>query len=193
MNILVGYNGFVGSNILRQMNFDYLYNSKNINDAFNTKPDLCIYAGVKSMKFYANKNPIEDYNHILETIENIKKINPKRLILISTIDVFDILEKVDEKHQIKDENLQPYGKNRRILEKWVEENIESYNIVRLPALYGNGLKKNFLFDLMNPIPNTLSKKSFEKLSEKNDLIDIIEFYKGLGDIIEPKKNEFMVV
>ena len=32
---LFGYTGFVGSNILTKYKFDYLYNSKNINDTKN--------------------------------------------------------------------------------------------------------------------------------------------------------------
>lgn len=39
MKALVGYTGFVGSNIYAAGTFDAIYNSKNIADAFGTNPD----------------------------------------------------------------------------------------------------------------------------------------------------------
>ena len=54
---LVGYTGFVGSNLASSTDFDGLYNSKNIEDAFKTKPDLLVYSGVRAEKFLANKEP----------------------------------------------------------------------------------------------------------------------------------------
>lgn len=40
---LVGYTGFVGSNIYAAGSFDGAYNSKNIEEAYGTNPDLLIY------------------------------------------------------------------------------------------------------------------------------------------------------
>ena len=48
---LVGYTGFVGSNIDLKGNIDKKYNSKNIKDAFGTNPDILIYSGVRAEKF----------------------------------------------------------------------------------------------------------------------------------------------
>jgi hypothetical protein len=57
MNILVGYTGFVGSNLYDAGEFDAVYNSKNIQDAFGTTPDLLVYAGVRAEKYLANNDP----------------------------------------------------------------------------------------------------------------------------------------
>ena len=40
---IVGYTGFVGSNICDTTEFDAYYNSKNIEEAFGTCPDLLVY------------------------------------------------------------------------------------------------------------------------------------------------------
>ena len=40
-DILVGYTGFVGSNLYMQHNFNGVYNSSNIKDAYGADPDLC--------------------------------------------------------------------------------------------------------------------------------------------------------
>ena len=51
---IVGYTGFVGSNIYAAGDFDAAYNTKNIQDAFGSNPDLLIYAGMRAEKFLAN-------------------------------------------------------------------------------------------------------------------------------------------
>lgn len=168
---LVGYTGFVGSNLASQVKFDGLYNSKNIEEAYNTKPDLLIYSGIRAEKYLANKEPEKDYAIIQEAIRNIIKIKPKRLVLISTIDVYKNPVDVDEDTAIETEDLQPYGLNRYFAEKWVEENISDYLIVKLPGLYGKNIKKNFIFDLINIIPSMLTEAKFIELCQKDDFIE----------------------
>lgn len=165
MKSLVGYTGFVGSNIAEKASFDGLYNSKNITEAFDTKPDLLIYSGVRAEKYLANKEPEKDYEIISEAINNIKKINPKRLVLISTIDVYKNPVNVNEDKIIETTELHPYGLNRYLLEKWVEESLDKYLIIRLPGLYGKNIKKNFIFDIMSFIPMMLTTDKFNELSQ----------------------------
>lgn len=171
---LVGYTGFVGSNINEQEQFDYVFNSKNINEAFGLNPDLLIYSGVPAEKFYANQNPEKDFDIIQNAIESIKKINPKKLVLISTVDVYPVPIEVNEDSNIVETALQPYGKNRLLLEKWVEQNIESFTIIRLPGLFGSNLKKNFIYDVINVIPSVLNENKYLELSENNNWIK--EYY-----------------
>lgn len=170
MNILVGYTGFVGSNLASSFKFDGLYNSKNIELAYGTNPDLLIYSGVRAEKFYANNNPLEDLEIINQAINNIKKINSKKLVLISTVDVYLNASNVDEDTDVDRELLEPYGANRYELEKWVEENYEDYLIVRLPALYGENIKKNFIFDMISLSPALLTVDKYEVLCREDDFI-----------------------
>ena len=81
---LVGYTGFVGSNIYAAGSFDGAYNSKNIEEAYGTNPDLLIYAGLRAEKYLANNAPEKDMELIKQAEDNITKINPKKLVLIST-------------------------------------------------------------------------------------------------------------
>ncbi len=172
--VLVGYTGFVGSNIYDQEKFDGVFNSKNIQEAYGLNPDLLVYSGVPAEKFYANHNPENDFKIIQNAIHNIQKINPKKLVLISTVDVYPIPVGVDEESVIDEAELQPYGKNRLFLEKWVEQNFEEYTIIRLPGLIGKNLKKNFIFDIINVIPSVLNESKFEELQKDNSWIK--DFY-----------------
>ncbi len=191
MEFLIGNTGFVGSNLINSHKFSHTFNSSNISSAFGQNPDLLIYSGVKAEKFIANNNPTYDKKHIGDSINNIKKINPKKLILISTIDVYPKPQNVDEDFNIKPDNLLPYGYNRLLLENWVETNIKDYTIIRLPALYGQNIKKNFIFDIINFIPSVLSKDKMEYLSKKDSTLN--KFYKdqnnGFFKCIEVDNNE----
>lgn len=168
--MLVGYTGFVGSNICEKHSFEYLINSKNIETAYGKNPNLLIYSGVPAEMFIANKYPEKDEEIINNAKENIRKINAKTTVLISTVAVYDRTDGVDEDYEPCVENLTPYGKNRLALEKWVEENCENYLIVRLPAIFGSNLKKNFLYDYINYIPAMLKSEKYAELSEKDELI-----------------------
>lgn len=170
MKILVGYTGFVGSNLSTQTDFDKQFNSKNIQEAFGLNPDVLVYSGVRAEKFLANKEPEKDFAIIEDAISNIKKINPKRIILISTVDVYPAAVAVNEETIIDEETLQPYGKNRLYLEKWVENNFKDYLILRLPALFGLNIKKNFIYDVIHIIPAMLNETLYQKHSHHDWIV-----------------------
>lgn len=167
---IVGYTGFVGSNICASTKFDAYYNSKNIEEAFGTCPDLLVYSGVRAEMFLANKFPEKDLEIIENAIENIKRINPKRVVLISSIAVYNQTFDVDENTVINKEESTAYGRNRRILEEWVEQNYTDSLVVRLPGIYGINLKKNFLYDMIHIIPAMLTEAKYQELSAQSDLI-----------------------
>ena len=165
--VLVGYTGFVGSNIYAAGKIDAAYNSKNIQEAYGICPDLLIYAGLRAEKYLANNAPEKDMELIRQAEENITKINPKKLVLISTIDVFKVPKNVDENSVIDTENLHPYGYNRYQLELWVRENYPDALIIRLPGLFGKNIKKNFIYDYINVIPFMLKETKFDELAAKD--------------------------
>ena len=68
------------------------------------------------------------------------------------------------------ENLPAYGKNRLQLERWVRQDHPDALIVRLPALYGKGLKKNFLYDLHTITPAMLRPEKYNELAAKSELV-----------------------
>lgn len=160
---LVGYTGFVGSNLCAAAHFDGRYNSKNIAEAFGTNPDVLYYSGVPAQKFIANKFPQQDFETVQNALENIKKINPKKVVLISTVDVYKSPNGKTESDAMETENLHPYGANRLWLEQKVRENFADCLIVRLPGLYGINLKKNFIYDYLSFVPSMLNGEKFAQL------------------------------
>lgn len=176
---LVGYTGFVGSNICAKAAFDGLYNTKNIEEAYGTRPKLLIYAGLRAEKYLANTAPEKDMARIEQAKDNIRRIQPERLVLISTIDVFKTPAGADENTEIVTEGLHPYGYNRYQLEKWVRSEYPDALIIRLPGLFGQNIKKNFIYDYIHVIPFMLRQEKFEELSAGEPLLK--ESYEQTGN------------
>jgi nucleoside-diphosphate-sugar epimerase len=146
---LIGYTGFVGGNIASAVGFDDYYNSKNIETIKGKKYDLIVSAGVRAEKWWANQNPDEDWKGIKTLIDNLKDVKSNHFLLISTVDVYPEPLNVYEDTIIDKKKLQPYGFNRLKLEYFVKNTFPNYHIVRLPGLFGKGLKKNFIYDIIN--------------------------------------------
>ena len=174
MDALVGYTGFVGGNICEVHNFDKVFNSRNIEESYGLKPDLLVYSGMRAEKFLANRFPEKDMELVEEAEKNIRLIAPKKLVLISTIDVYRSPVGVNEDSSIELDGLQTYGKNRYLLEIWVRENYPDALIIRLPGLFGKNLKKNFIYDYINKIPSMLKKEKMDELA--NIAAEIRDFY-----------------
>ncbi len=145
---LIGYTGFVGSTLTRAHTFDAQYNSKNIRDISGHQFDLIVCAGAPAEKWKANANPEQDRASLALLTESLEKCAADRVILISTVDVYANPEQVDEDTPIDANQLQAYGRHRFELEQFVAGHFPKTHVVRLPGLFGIGLKKNLIFDLL---------------------------------------------
>lgn len=129
---------------------------------------------MRAEKYLANHDPGKDMEMIEQAEKNIEEISPEKLVLISTIDVLKDPRGQDENSQVDLENLQAYGYNRYQLEKWVREHYPNSLIVRLPALFGKNIKKNFIYDFINIIPFMLTVDKMRELQVSDN--KIIENY-----------------
>jgi hypothetical protein len=48
--------------------------------------------------------------------------------------------------------------------------VPNYHIIRLPALFGKGIKKNFIYDITHPFPSKLDTGKFETFATKESII-----------------------
>jgi len=145
---LIGATGFVGGNLQRQRSFDACYHSVNIDEIGNELFDLVICAAPSAVKWLANKHPDDDRAHVDRLLADLETVRTRRFVLVSTVDVYPIPIAVDESTPIEPGAGQPYGRHRRDIELRVRELFENTLTVRLPQLFGPGLKKNFVYDLM---------------------------------------------
>ena len=150
-NALIGFSGFVGSTLLKQLVFSSLslYRSTNIQEIDSQEFNFVLCAGAPAQKWIANKCPDEDKKNILSLIHHLKTIKCDTFVLISTVDVFKRPIGVDEATLVDEEGLHAYGFHRRLLEKFVQDHFSKHLIVRIPGLVGPGLRKNVIFDFLN--------------------------------------------
>ncbi len=171
MKYLVGSTGFVGSNLAGSTHFDGRFHSTDVERAYGARPELLVYAGLSAEKYLANHEPGQDMAKIHQAFENMVKIDPSKPVLISTVDVYARPVDVDEGMPVDPGNLQAYGLNRYRLEEMVRARWPQALIVRLPGLYGENLKKNFLFDLIHRIPTMLKPEQFQLLRPLSPLME----------------------
>ncbi len=162
---LIGNTGFVGRNLDRQYKFDARYNSSNITEIREKTFDLVVCAGIRAEKWLANKNPEQDLSGIQNLIDNLKQVKTVKFVHISTVDIYENPEGVDENTVIDPDSGHPYGRNRFHAEKMLQDVFDDILIIRLPALFGMRLKKNFIFDLLNPVPRVIMPDKFKEISK----------------------------
>ena len=136
-DLIIGYTGFVGSNLLDCCNDPYLVNSKNIKSIEGQKFSKVICAAPSGFKWLANKNPQADLEKTKKMFDLIKTIECEKMILISSIDTLTFVDTPS------------YGSNRLQLENMISSTFKNTLILRLPALFGKNLKKNIIYDLLN--------------------------------------------
>lgn len=149
---LVGYTGFVGSNLDRAGGFTHRYNSRNFREMACEHFDEIVCAGIQAMKWWANRNPAEDRAAIAALLGVLSETRADRFVLISTVDVYRDPDGVDEESPTPRDGLHPYGLHRLEVEEWVAARYPDRLVLRLPGLYGPGLKKNLIHDILTGGP-----------------------------------------
>lgn len=179
MDAIIGYTGFVGGALSVQHSFAAQFNSSNIDEIMGREFDILVCAAAPGSMFVANREPQRDSELIGALINTLKSVRARRFVLISSIAVLANFAGGDHEDTKLFQQDLAYGRNRRALEEFVEDQFAGSLVVRLPALFGRGLRKNFIFDLLNPIPTMLTESLLEDLSRllERQLFDqLLGFY-----------------
>jgi hypothetical protein len=161
---LIGYTGFVGQTLTSQRRFAGLYNSANVDELPGQSYSTVICAAAPALMWAANENPAPDKHNLLRIAEIVKKVKCDRVVLISTIAVFDDPSRGYTESSACYQIQKAYGRHRHELEVDLSEHFSRCHIMRLPALFGKGIKKNFIFDLLNPVPSFIRPTKFVELA-----------------------------
>jgi nucleoside-diphosphate-sugar epimerase len=148
MRALIGSTGFVGGNLAEQSHFDARFHSANIEEIEGRAFDEIVCAGAPAVKWKANADPRADRANIERLIASLDRASTRRFVLISTVDVFPDPVEVDESSRIDSETQHAYGRHRYLLEQFAASRFGA-TIVRLPGLFGPGLRKNAIYDLLH--------------------------------------------
>lgn len=160
---LIGHTGFVGTNLSKQRNFTQYYNSRTIEAIKGKTYAQAVCAGIQPIQWWANKHPEADLANIDFLVEQLRQCTIDHFIMISTIDVYPKTRIVDERFNCHSLEHDAYGHNRLYAEDRIKELFPKVTIIRLPTLFGYGLKTNILYDLMHErsITNINPKSTFQ--------------------------------
>jgi hypothetical protein len=168
---LIGHTGLIGSVLKRTSTFDKLYNSANIATLPNDSVDTIICAAPSANRLVANQNPEADLASVNMLIDSIKHSGASQVILIGTIDAVNYTNVA-------------YGRHRKMLEDFIQAEIEDHYIIRLCSLIDKTIVKNPLYDLKH-------KKFIEKIQKNAQLqwYSLSNLHKDINLCIEHKIRE----
>ena len=184
---LIGYTGFIGSNLLNFNKSIVKFNSKNIDKIKNKKFDLVICAGTSSKIWLSKKKPIEDKRKIKSLINYLQTIKTEKFVLISTSEVYGTKKNCLETTKNLQNINSNYGLNRLMLENFVEKKFQNNFIIRLPIVYGKNFSKNCVYDLIN-------KNEIHKLngSDLIQIYNVANLKKDIKFVIKNKINKLNI-
>lgn len=145
---LIGHTGFVGTNVAVAHSFTDLYNTSNVEDIRNASYDLVVSAAGRADSHRINLHSAEDRAELEAYVGLLSTVHAAKLVVISTVCVYPGGSVPDETTPLSAAELAPYGANRLRMEEQLSERFDTL-VVRLPQLYGAGLKKGIVYDLLN--------------------------------------------
>ena len=137
---LLGYKGFVGSALfkkLKESGYDITGVSRDSYEKYkNEEFDIIINSAMPSKRFWAVNNPMDDFDATVRlTADLVYGWKYKKFVQISTVSARCQLD-------------HPYGLNKKCAETLVLNKSENNLVVRLGGLYGPGLDKGAVFDII---------------------------------------------
>jgi hypothetical protein len=164
---LIGFSGFVGGTLRQQHGFSHLYNSSNISAIATAPPfETTVCAAAPGSMLEANLQPQSDRSRIGALMQHLATVRTRSFVLISSIAVLGNADSGADETSASFDATSAYGQNRRALEEFCSRHFPRCLIIRLPALFGQGLRKNFLFDLLNPVPSLWSRERLDEAAQR---------------------------
>ena len=146
---LVGWTGFVGGSLDARIAPVARFRSTDVDQLPAADVDEVVCAGAPAEKWRANAEPEADRAGIRRLVDALDGSRAGSCVLVSTVDVFADSRGVDETTPADTAQEQAYGRHRAELEEFVRRRFDDVLVVRLPGMYGPGLKKNLVYDLIH--------------------------------------------
>ena len=153
---IVGYTGSLGKALTKVIDYDYGFNTKNINlfdkelyQKFPVDIDTIIFLAADPKIYYYSTKPEECFRNNYELIKNILKCNYRKLIFVSTVCVYKQLDNYSNNPETgwnTESNF--YGIAKLLAEKELIEMARNYCILRMSTPYSNNMSKGPLFDIL---------------------------------------------
>lgn len=143
---LIGYTGFVGATLLAAGGFTHGFNRSDAHEARGIRFGEVVVAAMPCLAVAAGVDEAADAAAVAALAAVLESLTAERCVLLSTAEVFGNAGPFDE--EATPEPATPAAARRRGLETLVAARFARSSIVRLPGLFGEGLKANALADLL---------------------------------------------
>lgn len=211
--LVIGSKGFIGMNVynfLKENKYEVLgcdvltdYNDKSYFqiDATNSdyhhifeknNIDVCINCSGAASVPLSLQFPLKDFSlntlNVFKILEAIRTYRPQcKFINLSSAAVYGNPDSLPIKEDAALKPLSPYGIHKKQAEEICKEYYQYYQIptcfVRIFSAYGNGLKKQLLWDLYNKFTNDKTVELFGTGDETRDFIHVDDVVRALHLII----------
>ena len=216
--LITGINGFIGShcsNYFKSNGWDVygidIYGEQESNFIqgtvslekllqFKQEFDVILHLAGSGSVGMVNKSPeserLKTVKSSEELLEYIQKYNKNaKLIYISSAAVYgnthsNLIHESDEYAPISE-----YGKHKVLVENAIINSDINYHIVRLFSVYGEGLKKQVLWDFSNKLKNNINEpviNCFGTGAEERDFIHINDVISLINLVIKTNKNNLII-
>lgn len=164
--------------------------------------DFCINAAGSGSVPYSIAHPVADFEaNTLDTIrilDVIRRHDPNcRYVHISSAAVYGNPQSLPVKESDQKLPLSPYGWHKLMSEEICREYFTVYDlriaIIRPFSVYGNGLKKQLLWDVCNKLKKSDSITLFGTGAESRDFIEVNDLCRLIGQLIDKASFELNIV
>jgi len=183
---ILGGKGFLGSNLCEH--FSAVAKVDSITrDSYQSKKgsyyDILINANGNSRRFWANENPLEDFEASTESVyKSLFDFKFQKYIYISSPDIYiDPSGPTTTKEDMVTPGVRnTYGLNKFLSEQIVTNYSDSYIIIRPSAILGNGLKKGPVFDILDNKPLFITQESYIQFITANAIAECVTTFLDKG-------------
>ncbi len=172
----------LGSDLVKYLSQSFsvtAISKENYSQFVNHSFDILVNANGNSKRFWAIKNPLEDFT--ISTVSVYKSLFDFKFstyVYISSSDVYvDHLSSASAlEDQIQDSSkLSVYGLHKYLSEQIVKNHCKSYLILRSSMVLGQNLKKGPIFDIIEKNPLFISKASCLQMISSQEVANVIAF------------------
>lgn len=178
---IIGGNGMLGSDLVRYLSPKFRVtsiNRENYSQRVGGSFDVLINANGNSKRFWANKNPQEDFlKSTVSVYRSMFDFSCDIYIYISSPDVYanhSAIKYTKEDGQNDPEKLSPYGFHKYLSEIIVKKYKKNFFILRPSMMLGTELKKGPFFDIVHDNPLSITPQSCLQLITTSAVAEIIQ-------------------
>lgn len=211
--LIIGSEGFIGSHLTafyQHKNFDVLRvdvldkNEANyiqvdkttplFHSIFeNFQPDVCLNCSGAASVPFSFEQPLNDFKlnvlNVVILLDAIRLHSPNcRFVNFSSAAVYGNPKSIPVRESFDKAPISPYGFHKSIVENIMEEYHQYYKVdcctLRLFSAYGNGLRKQIMFDLYNKFVHDSQVRLFGTGKETRDYIHIDDICNVVDLVLE---------